>query len=118
MSTITTRANSVKEKTAETPSAPKSDTIRNTVKDNENPDTCSKFGELNLEGLSSEEKLDFVYKHVAELTFYARERAKDIELLKAENAEQDRKIQALDQTIKVLEQRVELSEKNRNTRNL
>ena len=118
MSSVTTRANSVKEKSSDTPSAQKNTTNRNIVKDNPTLEESPKFEDLNIEGLSSEEKLNFVYKHVAELTFYARERAKDIASLKAENVEQGRKIQTLEQKIETLEQKTDNAENNNKIRSL
>ena len=102
MTSVITRANASKDKLEDTPSATRKNADPDVSKDNFTLEESSKFEEINMEGLTSEQKLNFIYKHVAELTSYARERAKDIAILKAENKEQDRKIQTLEQKIVAL----------------
>ena len=63
----------------------------------ENSDTTPT---LNLDSLSSEQKLDFLCKRVDELTFYAKE----IKTLKKADEEKDRKIKSLEQIVESLEQ--------------
>ena len=97
MSTIMTRRNTGKEKSAATPAAPKASKNDKEVQESETSDSEPI---LNLDSLSSEQKLDFLCKKVDELISFAKE----IKLLKRSNEEKDKKIKSLEQRIESLEQ--------------
>ena len=97
MKTMVTRRNAGKEKTSSTPTTAKSNKNEKDTQESEISDTEPN---LNLDSLSSEQKLDFLCKRVDELTFFARE----IKSLKKSNEEKDQKIKSLEQKIESLEQ--------------
>ena len=109
---VITRASASKDKIEDSPSVAKKNVDTNVNNDSHTLDESYKFDEINMEGLTSEEKLNFIHKHVAELTTYTRERAKNIALLKAENKAQDRKIQTLEHKIEALEKNASSADKD------